>query len=303
MRVTKQLITAATLTASSVAEPADGEQLYNDTATYAAGDEVISTDTHRVYESLTDANEGNPLPVLPDTATDHWIDVGPTQKFAAFDLDQNTATEAPSPYTFTITPGQRVNTFGAAGVIADECTVVVKKGSDVRSTSTITLRRRRTTGWYSYWTGAFIQTPSFVFHDLAAVSGCTVEVTFTRSAGNVVVASAVLGSFIEVGDVESEAESDARNFSTVERSVYGDAKMNKIKSVPVARQKVMADASLGPGLRIARADLDATNALWTGLKDAADPNFDALAIVGFYTRWNMVLTKDHILQQIDLEAV
>ena len=71
-------VTDAMLTSSTIAEPASGEVAWNPATTYAIGDKVILTSTHRVYQNLVagvnamspDVNQGQ-TPAI-------WLDVGQT---------------------------------------------------------------------------------------------------------------------------------------------------------------------------------------------------------------------------------
>lgn len=90
------------------------EAAYNGAATYNLGDTCSAN--HRTYESLAASNTGNPLPVLPETLTDYWQDVGPTMRYAMFDLSRNTQTVGPSPLTAVIAVGERINTAGLTGM-------------------------------------------------------------------------------------------------------------------------------------------------------------------------------------------
>lgn len=303
MRVTPTVIDFASVTASSVAEPATGEAVWSSGATYDTGDQVIDTTHHRTYSSLTDDNSANPPPVWPEIVNDHWADIGPTQKYAAFDLSDRTATTSPSPYSFTIAPGERVNTFGAKGVVADSVTIEFKVGGETRQTETIQLRSRNTVGWYSYYFGAFSWLPSFVRHNLPPNKDAEIVVTFTRASGPVIVTFAALGSYVDLGEVEVNPDSDRRNFSDVTRDTDGKARMNKRKSIPQTRQDVVAPAARNNVLQDAREQLDAVPAFWTGLSDPLNPHFDSLTVVGFHTRWNMTLDHNLIRQQIELEGI
>ena len=99
------------------------ETAYDVGATYGLGDTVSSAATHRCYESLAAGNIGNPLPVLPETATDKWRDVGPTNKWAMFDATRNTQTVQASPLTVVLAPGVRCNTLGLTGLVANSVTI------------------------------------------------------------------------------------------------------------------------------------------------------------------------------------
>lgn len=107
------------------------ETAYDVAHTYALGDTVSSSSSHRCYESLQAANLGKPLPVLPETTTDWWIDVGPTMKYAMFDLSRNTQSVGPSPLTAVVALGQRMNTIGLTGMAGGD-TLTLKVTSVAR---------------------------------------------------------------------------------------------------------------------------------------------------------------------------
>lgn len=96
---------------------------YSAASTYALGDVVYSATYHRCYESLQAGNIGKPLPVPPETETAWWLDVGPTNKWAMFDLSRNTQTVNASPLVVVLTPGERINTIGLTGLKGSSLTL------------------------------------------------------------------------------------------------------------------------------------------------------------------------------------
>ena len=73
-------ISDATLISSTIAET--DYSAWSSGTTYALGDKVILTSTHRVYESLQAANTNhNPT----EAASTWWLDIGPTNRWAMFD--------------------------------------------------------------------------------------------------------------------------------------------------------------------------------------------------------------------------
>tara|TARA_R110000772_G_C13310282_1_gene440291 strand:+ start:26701 stop:27903 length:1203 start_codon:yes stop_codon:yes gene_type:complete len=91
--------------------------------TYALGETCSAN--NRIYESLVLQSVSNPLPVLPEIATAFWLDVGPTMRYAMFDLSRNTQTVGTSPMTVVVTPAQRINTVGLVGMAANEASLKV----------------------------------------------------------------------------------------------------------------------------------------------------------------------------------
>ena len=83
-------ITDASLISTTVLE--NDEALYSDVTTYGVGDRVLlGAPQHAVYESLSAGNLDN----FPPSSPAHWIYVGPTNAWKAFDLSGGTVLEAP----------------------------------------------------------------------------------------------------------------------------------------------------------------------------------------------------------------
>ncbi|HEY0847393.1 MAG TPA: hypothetical protein VGE12_18635, partial [Noviherbaspirillum sp.] len=140
-------ISASMLTSSTCAEPHATETAYNAGTTYALGATVVSATNHRKYESLQAGNVGNPLPSLPtldnpNPATAYWQDVGPTNRWAMFDLLRDTQTVQASPLTVVITPGERVNSLALMKLEADSVTVTVTSGGSTVYSHTEDLNTR-----------------------------------------------------------------------------------------------------------------------------------------------------------------
>lgn len=94
---------------------------------YAAGETCSAN--HRVYESRVTQEAANPLPVLPETETEFWMDIGPTMRYAMFDLSRNTQTVGPSPLTAVVQPGVRFNTAGLTGMKGNTLLIKVTSAS------------------------------------------------------------------------------------------------------------------------------------------------------------------------------
>lgn len=107
-------ITDAMLHSCSIAEPDTGEQVWVSGATYAEGDVVIRTNTHRKYERITAGAGTTPPEEAPDNI---WFDIGPTNRWAAFDGEVSTQSVGASPLVYVLRPGffNAVTFYGLQG--------------------------------------------------------------------------------------------------------------------------------------------------------------------------------------------
>ena len=282
--------TTPTLVSSTVPEPYTGEVAYNAGTTYALGAHVYSPTYHKIYESLQTGNVGHPLPVPPATQDDWWIDVGATNRYACIDLARNTQSVGASPMVITIAPGQRVNSLAVMGMEADGVTVTMTNGGSTVYTATRDLRLRRVRDGYEYCFKPFDQQQSAVMFDLPPYYSATITVRLTRATGSVKVGSILPGNYVYMGITKAKAVSDSRNFSTIERDIYGTATLVPRRTIPQLKATVIGDPVITNDLLDARERLNAVVAVYSGLDDQGSSNmFEAVLILGVYTRFSINL--------------
>lgn len=265
------------------------ETAYDAGTTYGLGATVSSLATKRCYESLQAANVGKPLPVLPLTETDWWLDIGPTNRWAAFDLDRNTQTVAASPLTFVFAPGVRGNSIYLGGLEADSVTISATSvyGGGAVYSYTLDLRTRIVTGSYEFCFAPFTTRPNAYVFDLPPVSDIIVTVSLSKNSGNVKCGSCVFGTYIAIGAVVEKPHDDATNFSRVDRDDFGTATINRRKSIPLMDLKVKVEPSDVNKVRRLRDSLNAIVCAWVGIEDASHDLSDALARIGFYEEFSL----------------
>lgn len=143
-------ITAAMVTATSVAEPAASETAWVSAGTYALYDKRIRTSTHRVYRCKL-AHTGRTA--LPEDDPDYWEDYDPTLKYAPFDTYVSTAATGTSSIYWTVNIGfaDSATLYGLTGTQAE---LVIKDapGGTTVDTRTISLYEE-SLGLYEYLFG------------------------------------------------------------------------------------------------------------------------------------------------------
>lgn len=254
-----------------------------------------------VHTVATTANLGQ----NPATAGDSWwVDVGPTNRWAMFDLLRNTGTTTASPLTVSLTPGQRVDSIGVVGIVADTVAVTVTVSGATVYTASANLLKRPTSGWYDYFYGAFRYRQEFARFDLPPYTNAVITITLTRANGNVTCGGVVLGSSVYLGATQHQAESDALNFSKIDRDDFGTATLVPRRSVPRTVQALRCRKTDVDRILQLRDDLNAVPALWSGLDDQESGYFSALLIVGVYKRFTISMDQpEDALISLELEEV
>lgn len=261
------------------------EANYSSATTYALGDRVVDTSSHRQYESLQAANVGHLLPVYPETVTDWWMDVGATNRWACLDVARNTQTVSVSPLVVQIMPGVRFNSLALMGVDCDSVTVTTNFGYSF----TKSMADKAVIDYYQYFFSPFAYERGLVLFDIPPITGTVVTVTLTRNTNPVRLGSIVAGNFVYLGDVQYNPVSDYLNFSSIERDLYGTATLIPRRALPKTQQTLMVDKLYVNDIRTARAALNAVPAVWVGLPDTTDGYYDSLLIVGIYRAFSIDL--------------
>lgn len=272
------------------------------TAGSQSGTHTAHAAVHRVYESLANSNLNNP-PAIDDGTK--WLDVGPTNKWAAFDLLRNTATTFPSsPATIVITPGERVDAIGLIGMVADSVTVNVTVSAVSVYSYTENLSTREITNWYDYFFAPFSTKNAIALFNLPPYVNGVLTITLTSSPGLPALGGLVLGRSVYLGRTLHDTEAPGLNFSRVDRDEYGNAEMVRRRTVPKTTQLVRFDKAITNKLLDVRTALNAEPALWSGLDDSDHAYFGALLILGFYRTFTLRLDQpDSGLATMELEEV
>lgn len=294
-------ITSALLTSSTAAEPGPGETAWSAATNYTVGQRAIRTATHRVYQAIVAGVDAG----LPENTPTRWLDVGPTNRYAMFDLARNSATVDASTITVVITPGKRINAIALLGLVADHVDITMTVGATTVYSFSEDLSTRTTTSWTEYFYGEFGVRPAVVRFDLPLYSTAVLTVTLSISTGNVLCGALCIGTAVDLGRVELNPRSDALNFSRIDRDAFGNATLVPRRTVPKTTQTLLVDKGRVNKLIDVRNALNAVPAVWSGLDDATgDGYFDALLILGIYKQFSIDLSQEqHATATLELEEI
>lgn len=290
----------AMLTSSTAAEPGPGETLWDSLTNYSVGDEVYREENHTRYRNQIAGTDATP----PEDAPDRWKKLGPTNKFAMFDTYRNTATVLPSSITVVLTPGERVDSIGLAGLVANSVTVSMTSDGDTVYNHTEDLNTREVFNWYDYFFKPFTTKKSVALFDLPPYTNGVITVIITATSGNAECGACVLGMYEYIGDVQYEAESDAPSFAKINRDEFAQAELIPRPNVPKTIQNIWLEKSRVNRARALRDSLNARPAFWAGLHDSGDGYFEALLILGIYRRFVINLRHpEHAVISLELEEI
>jgi hypothetical protein len=285
-------VTDASLVAHSVPETDHAE--YSASTTYNTGDRVILPSVHFVYECLS-AGVLNKYP--PDNPL-QWVEVGPTNRWAAFDESGGTLTVATTTFEFQVT-GDRIDTFGFLDVDAN--TIRIQATSPEYPNyfdKTIELTDAAlVNSWFTYFSAPIQRKRVAVEFGVPSIRNSTYTITIAGS-GQVSLGTFVMGHAKEFGFMEYGASVSIKSYGAVVEDDYG--RRTRVRRGYARRMNVsvLLEKSVTDAVQRQFEALRETAALWV----AADGMYESTTIYGDYKDFQVLLqypTQNQCTLQIE----
>lgn len=284
LRVVKPLtITDAILQATDVTE-AD-YSAWSSGTTYALGDRVIKTSTHKIYESLQGSNTNKDPADAANSAW--WVEVSPTNRWKVFDTSNSTQTAKSTSLYYNLRPGVACNSIAllnltsctsarirvtdpTAGVVYDETVPLVSDPSE--------------SDWYAYFFDPVVYRTSVVRTALPSYGTADIRVDL---AGGSTLAIGVLmiGSVTSIGEgVHAGARAGITDYSRKETNDFGDTVLvQRAFAKRVALTTWVRNSAIDVVFDALTA-LRAVPALWIGNADISPT-----IVFGFYKTFDLTV--------------
>lgn len=207
-------ITDAVLLSSSV--PETDYAAYNAGTTYALAARVISTATHKIYESAQAANIGH---ALTDAAW--WVEVGATNRWKMFDQGVGSQTSQAASIVVELAPGL-CNSIALLDIAANEVNITVVDGATTLYDETYQIGDATVLAdWFEYFFYDIDSETTLSVSDLPVYSGGVVTVTIaapvTARCGTL-----AIGRMVEIGDTLMGVQTSIIDYSRKETDAYGN---------------------------------------------------------------------------------
>jgi hypothetical protein len=291
---------------STVAEPDTGESAWDAATNYSLGNEVIRTNTHKKYINIL-AGADATLPEVDAALAEptRWVEAGPTNRFAMFDTLRNTQTEATSPLSVVIVPGERVNSIGILAMEAEEITITVANAYEEIYSYTENLNTREVLNWYDYFFEPFSNTPAIVRFDLPPYTAGNITITLTSSTGTVKCGAVIVGNYTDIGRMEYGARISALNFSRIDREFDGTAVLVQRQTKPKVTGQLFFNKSQTNKILALKQTLNAVPTVWSGMDDDnTDAYFDGLLVLGIYKLFDVdIAYPENALLDLEIEEI
>lgn len=275
-------VTDAMLVSSDV--PETDHAAWNSGTSYALGDRVILTSTHKVYESLQASNTNND----PATSPTWWIEVSPTNRWKVFDTSNSTQTAQATSMTYTLAPGVAISSFAALNLTnATSLRVRLIDGTfgTVYDKTTDLSALPPAPEWWQWFFGVRTAPTLSVATDLPAYPDAQLVIDLEGGA-NLAVGVFLFGQVRQIGlGIEAGARVGITDYSRKETNDFGDTVLvqrafSKRASFDMTLERDTVDTATNY-----LTTLRAVPCLWIGSAD-----YESTVIYGYYKNFEVAIS-------------
>lgn len=192
-------VTDAMVASSTIAEPdaTQGEVVWAAGTNYTLGQKAILTTTHRVYENLIPGIDATSPDVAVMQTTPRWLDLGPTNKWAAYDSQISTQSKGIATLTYVLRPGffNAISIYGLEGATVTITAKLAPGGAAYYGPRVFELIEPPL-DYYDYYFGVIRSSTKLLVRDLDPQAAPELTITITAGAG-----APVKVGMIAIGDL------------------------------------------------------------------------------------------------------
>ena len=277
-------ITDAMLTSTNVAET--DYSAWASGTTYALAARVILTSTHKVYESLQASNTNHD----PTTSPLWWVEVSPTNRWKALDTSVSTQTAKATSITYTLTPGQAVNTIALLNISGGN-SVTISMTSALAGGATVYTKTVDLSSipiapeWWVWFYGVKTAPTQVILNDLPSYTDGVITISLSGTT-SLALGLLMIGRQRSFGvGINYGARVGIQDYSRKEKNDFGDT---------VLVQRAFAKRA-NFDMQIPKAEVDlfqnflsevrATPCLWIG-----STTYESTTIFGFYKNFDILIS-------------
>lgn len=281
--------------------PEDDYAQWSSGTTYAAGDRVIVVSNHTIYESLQAANTNND----PVTETSWWIQVGPTNRWAAFDTSVSTQTHQSTNITYTLETGIAVNTIAILN-LTDAYEINITLTSPSSGSPGIVYQETIDLGltglfsdWYNWFFGVKQRPTQYIDTSFPAYADGIIEFEIIGGT-DLAVGGIAVGQQQRFGrGVRLGARVGIQDYSRKETNEFGETLLVQRAFAKRANFDLFVDKSEVDTLQNYLSALRATPALWIGSTE-----YESTTVFGFYKNFDIILSyPEHADCELEIEGL
>ncbi|KKC24449.1 hypothetical protein [Sphingomonas sp. SRS2] len=189
--------------------------------TYATGVQKIFG--HRIYEVIAaPSTTAQPdIGAAAEPAT--WLDLGPANRWKAFDGRISSETANPGTIVYRIAPGTVVNAIAFFGLYGSDMMVTMTDpiAGQVYSVSMDLQDNSGIVDYYNYFFDEIVLRPDVLLVDLPAYGQAEIEITIAAGVEDARVGEIVLGKLKQIGEANFGTSVGIQSYSKKDRDEFG----------------------------------------------------------------------------------
>lgn len=279
------------------------DQSPNPQLSYNVGDRcIVTTGYHKIYEAIQPVTSTPNTTTPPHTLTTHWVEVGPTNRWAAFDTSGGTysySSGANIVFSFTM---DRATSIALVELTARSVRIqATAPGYPNYYDQTYNLGDRAViNNWYDYFTADSFLATELIITDIPAIPSTTFTITIENNGNPLQVGNLIVGTNIELGNTKYGAKIGIIDYSKKEVNEFGKATI--VKRTFSKKMDVTLDVDNGIVDSVAARlnYLRSTPCLWVGANGA----FESLTVYGFYRDYSVEIAyPTHSICSLQIEGL
>ena len=279
------------------------DQSPNPQLSYNVGDRcIVTTGYHKIYEAIQPVTSTPNTTTPPHTLTTHWVEVGPTNRWAAFDTSGGTysySSGANIVFSFTM---DRATSIALVELTARSVRIqATAPGYPNYYDQTYNLGDRAViNNWYDYFTADSFLATELIITDIPAIPATTFTITIENNGNPLQVGNLIVGTNIELGNTKYGAKIGIIDYSKKEVNEFGKATI--VKRTFSKKMDVTLDVDNGIIDSVAARlnYLRSTPCLWVGANGA----FESLTVYGFYRDYSVEIAyPTHSICSLQIEGL
>lgn len=243
-----------------------------------AGSVFIKTSSHKKYQAVADTIL-DPLEGLL-TVPPEWVELGPTNKYSAFDGVISNQAVYQNLISYTLKPSKIVSSISGFNIDgANKITITQKdsSGNMVYQKEVPMRDNSNVTDWYQYYFSPFIEIDQFNLNELRPYSDSEVSVEI-ESSGTLGVGEIVIGVQADIGVTNYGSSLQLLDFSRKERDEFGNFNVIRRGTSKLVNYDVSIAKNRINYVFKTISELSTIPCVWVGV----DEFNDATTVYGYY---------------------
>lgn len=286
------ILTDAMLTSSNVSET--DYATWTIGAPFLAGEHCIVVSTHKIYEALVNVTGGSSPEVDVLAAVPKWLEISATNRWKAFDTKVGTQTLQATSITYTITPGEIIDSIALLNldvvtvrIVSTDPTYGVVYDKTIDLISSVITGADPIYDWYSYFFSSQFMLKDVVLVDLPPYLNTVLTITITYTGGTAKVGGIVMGVQSNLGATQYSPTIAIHDYSIKEQDAFGVWSITERTFSKRLSCDILVEKAAIADVQNILASYRATAVVWIGSDDAM---LTSLIVYGFFKDFSIVIS-------------